>query len=354
MNNEKDCNPNSMPIPANDARTTIQFIVFLLIILVAPSCKSRSFVDATQQIIQQPLEVPEAEYRSVAWLDNEHIAFSYRQEDFGERESARRIGLFTLTTEEWKDIPLPALPEKCYPAPSGIRHLSRLPNGNLSFIQHCHGNHVSAKLYIWEQRADAVREFVTYDSPFRAGRYAFAPDMSELIQEDSGGGGFNNSLYRIKPANEPERLLAGFLRVREPSWSHYGDTIAFSGTETYPKQTDDPMSWNQMESLLLYPWDLYLMDADGQNIHTLLPQVGRPYQLKWSPRRANLLAFAGDIYDSKGIWILNSETLELVRIWPQNTYYDWSPDGKQMVVIAKGEAGDTYPIIINVPGEYRQ
>jgi hypothetical protein len=94
------------------------------------------------------------------------------------------------------------------------------------------------------------------------------------------------------------------------------------------------------------------MDADESNIRVLLPQVGRPYQLKWSPSDNSLLAFAGDVYDSRGIWILDTNTLELKRVWEQNTYYDWSPDGNSMIVIAEegeGDAKRTYPVIIDVP-----
>jgi len=83
---------------------------------------------------------------------------------------------------------------------------------------------------------------------------------------------------------------------------------------------------------------------------TALPEAGRPYQLKWSPN-SQLLAYAGDSQDSKGIWILDIDSLELVRVWPDNTFYDWSPDGTQMVVIAQDKEGDatqTYPVIIDV------
>src|SRR5690606_11994358 len=120
------------------------------------------------------------------------------------------------------------------------------------------------------------------------------------------------------------------------------------GTEKYLDGNSNALTNRRdIEDLLLYPWDLYLMDANGRNVRTVLPEAGGPYQLKWSPIARNLLAFSGDFHGIPGIWLLNTDSLELTRMWAQNTFYDWSPDGEKMVIIAEGEADDTYPIIIN-------
>lgn len=333
---------------------TLRLGLYLILIslLCSAGCQGGKFIDTTGTVEPQHLTVPEAEYRSVAWLDNDHIAFDYRQESFGDEEADRRIGLLTVSSGDWHEIPLPSLPEHCFPRPSGISHLSRLPNGNLGFVQHCLGAGVSGSLYMWDKRTNIIELVQVYNVPFFATSYTFSPDMTEFIQEDSEGAGLSDNLFRVNRNGKMEQILPHFVRAREPSWSPNEQTIAFSGTESAPEQTSDPMTWTQIESLALYPWDLYLMDADGSNIRILMPQVGRPYQLKWSPSDSNLLAFAGDIYDSQGIWILNTNTLELKRIWEQNTFYDWSPDGQSMIIVTEEGEGDTrrtYPIIIDVP-----
>ena len=50
--------------------------------------------------------------------------------------------------------------------------------------------------------------------------------------------------------------------------------------------------------MLYYPWDIYLMDADGSNVRILLPLVGNVYDLKWSPTNSNLLLFGGTSFDN--------------------------------------------------------
>jgi hypothetical protein len=316
-----------------------------------PGCQAQKFADVTGTITSESLVVPEAEYRSVAWLDEDHIAFAYQQEEFGDRQADRRIGLLTRSTGEWRDIPLPQLPDGCFPTPSGVVNLNHLPDGNLGFVQHCHGNSNSGDLYIWDKETDSLQLRQAYGPRFLVRDYTFSPDMSEIIQEDAIGAGLNDELYRVNSDGQYKRILSHFERARGPGWSPDGEIIAFSGTEAYPERTNNPMTWAQIESNLLYPWDIYLMDADGGNIRILLPNAGRPYQLKWSPVNDTLLAYAGDSQDTKGIWLLNVDTLELTRIWGQNTFYDWSPDGQKMVIIAESNDGNTkrtYPVIVDI------
>lgn len=325
--------------------------------LLLVACQATSYTDATNVTSVQKLHTPEAEYRDVAWLDVDTMVFVYRLPEFGDQSGDFRIATYTLNNHKWQDIPRPALPDNCSHAPAMPHDLNLLPNGNLGYTLPCSNLHdgISGMLYEWDRQADIVRQLQSYDPPFAIDGYAFAPDMSQLIQEESVGDGLNNELYRVDQNGEMTQLFPDYQRVSSPSWSPDGELIAFSGTETYPKRTDDPKTWRQIEDLLFYPWDIYLMNADGSNVRILLPEVGRPYQLKWSPD-SQYLAYAGDSQDSKGIWILDIDTLALVRVWPENTFYDWSPDGTQMAIIAQDQEGDvtkTYPVIIDVtlPGQ---
>jgi Tol biopolymer transport system component len=185
------------------------------------------------------------------------------------------------------------------------------------------------------------------------GEFAFAPDMSLIMQEESEGSGLNNKLYWVNTDGSMELALRNFERARSPTWSSDGRLIAFVGTADYSDQTDGLLNWSQIESRLLHPWDLYLMEPDSKDIRILIPDLGRPYLLKWSPMDTNLLSFAGHIYDEiPGIWILDTETLQLTRIWNRNADYDWSPDGRSVVIIAEeGESEDrrTLPVIVDLP-----
>jgi WD40 repeat protein len=321
--------------------------------LLLSSCYPSQFVEVTDAVSSEALAVPVAEYRSVAWIDQDFFAFVYRREEFGDNAGDFRLGAYNSRTDTWQDLDLFSKPESCFPQPSHFSNLSRLPNGNLAFAFLCENQQgPSGTLHIWDRETNVVQVVQAYAKPFRISQYTFSPDMAELIQEEAVGSGLNNKLYRVHLGNDMEELFPNFQRARSPSWSPDGQTIAFVGTETYPGgSSKDFTEWRQIEGLLLYPWDLYLMNADGSNVRIILPKAGRPYLLKWAPQ-GKYLAFAGDsANDVPGIWILNTETVALVRVWPDNTYYDWSPDGQQMVIIAREGNGTerTYPVVINVP-----
>src|SRR5690606_19309777 len=115
------------------------FIAILLIVGLM-ACENREYKDLTGELSTLPLELPEAEYRAVAWIDDSHLSFVYRKDEFGDLNADRRIGLFNLRTSQWRDLPLPPLPDGCFPKPSGVDYVQTLPNGSVGFIQQCHGN----------------------------------------------------------------------------------------------------------------------------------------------------------------------------------------------------------------------
>jgi Tol biopolymer transport system component len=146
----------------------------------------------------------------------------------------------------------------------------------------------------------------------------------------------SESLYHIHlNSDDPmEELFANYQRVRNPSWSPDGQTIAFAGTETYPGgSSSDFNTFGQMTGLLDYPWDIYVLDLKSDHVHLLFSGTQYPGGLKWSPQ-GKWLAFAGIIDDNPGIWILNADTIQLIQVWNDNdANFDWSPDGQQMVII---------------------
>ena len=54
---------------------------------------------------------------------------------------------------------------------------------------------------------------------------------------------------------------------------------------------------------------------------------------------------------------MDTQTLSLARVWADESFYDWSPDGKQMVIveqIERVEVDGTHsdrPLIIELPPE---
>jgi len=171
-----------------------------------------------------------------------------------------------------------------------------------------------------------------YYPEFLASSFTFDPDMTQFIQEN-GIGGTSNELYLVNSEKTITKLLPDFKRARSPAWSSDGKTIAFAGTKANSENTD-LNTWDDIESLLYYPWDIYLMDSDGSNVRILLPLVGNIYNLRWSPTNSNLLLFGGTAFDDKdGIWLLDTTDGKIKRLWKENTYFDWSPDGSKIVIL---------------------
>jgi Tol biopolymer transport system component len=291
----------------------------------------------------------------VAWLDDSLLAFLYVPMEVEEALDyvglwEQRVILYDLGTRQWRELPI-RQPDECYSSWASV--LERLPNGNLGFLYECNSKDLASNaitLYMWDGRTgqfQALQRFTT----ITAAPYTYSPDMSELIQEDATGGGLSNRLYRVSTSGAMEELFPDWQRISMPSWSPDGTRITFVATKDYPGNVFGPIRFfAQIASLALYPWDLYVMDADGHNPRIVLPKVqaGRP---RWLPEE-NLLTFPGQYGRTEGIWVLNLETHAVTQIWPQSDIYEFSPDGKRAVVLEHvGPPEDKYarPIIVALP-----
>lgn len=314
-------------------------------------CIAAGYKDDTQQVarVREISAPPDVELTDVAWLDDDHVAYirRYRRGDY-------RIALFSLSRGTWREIVNMPINEHCHPGSSSLAYLRRLPNGNLGYGHNCSDEGQSGFIYEWDIETETSRVLYFYES-FFLGPYSFSPDMLELIQEHPVGRGLNNELYLARETGKMTQLFPDYQRTSNPSWSPNGDLIAFAGTEQFPfGDSEDFKSWREIESGLQYPWDIYLVDADGGDQRTVLSDVRNVDQFKWSPTNRNLISFAGNPFGRNGIWTLDIDNSELTLIWPQRAPYDWSPDAKKMAIIrweGQGEVERTSPIVIDVPFE---
>jgi hypothetical protein len=165
-----------------------------------------TYNDLTREVVRTAaqLPAPAGVYHQIAWLRNEQVALLYEPTDdlFGWNNE---IVLLSLETHAWHTLPVPK-PSECRVA--SPKHVQRLPTGNLGFVYSCLVDRGSFddefnSLYEWDVEGATLRLLQRYPENFRAGRFAFSPDMSELLQEQPVGSGLNNELYRGRP---PERL----------------------------------------------------------------------------------------------------------------------------------------------------
>lgn len=306
-----------------------------------------------QPPIGQTLTVPVVEYLSVAWLDKQTIIVLYQPTNVDESDgsSLERMAMYDMVTDEWTELPMPDRTTDCSPVASFVAFLTRLPNMNLGFTYTCLSSKgVSGSLYEWDHEENSLQLLHQYPIPFNPGAFAFSPNMKELIQGDAEGFGLNENLFQVSQDGDLQQLLSNFQRVREPSWSPDGTTVAFAGTEIYPGgDSSNFTQWGQIEGLLDYPWDIYLMDAEGNNIRIIFSGVHSPTRLRWLPDGQHL-TFTGIIKGNEGIWLLNIEDSQLIQIWDEQTVYDFSPDGKQVIILdeEKLEGSDTQTHLVIV------
>lgn len=314
-----------------------------------------SFIDVTEELQnKQVITILSGENGSPVWLEEDLIAFEHGPAEKDNDYWDFRIIIFTVSTGEWYELPLPPHHDECsVTAPTSIGNLTKLPNGNLGFIFECDLKSSIPKpmLYMWDKETNSLKMLYEYPAYFDPTWYAFAPDMTEFIQ--ATGASTEDKLYRISQNGDMIQTLLDFQRANRPSWSSDSKTVAFMGTKTYPGgDPDEYPTYEEFRKLLLHPWDIYLMDASGSNVRLILSGIEEPGDIQWVPGNDRLLSFRGDYQDTPGIWVLDIETRQVTRIWSYRSGYSWSPDGKRMVVFELKEENGVehrYPVIIDVP-----
>lgn len=321
----------------------IMLLCVALLIISVSGCKPKRYQDITNSISPELLSTPAGEYRAIAWLDEDRIAFIYKPQELVRNELGQdfRVGVFELTSGKSKDMPLPDVPDNCNPKTSGVSELAKVPNDSLGFIYSCWSS--GDTLYLLEPSTEDLIKWVTYLG-VPAKNFSFSPDMSQLIQEDGSGGGLSEKLLLVSPDKSIHEFLHDFQRARSPAWSPDGETIVFAGTKKQPENIETS-TLQGINDLFFYPWDIYITDENGENPEILLPSFGTIYDLKWSPVDENLILFGGTSFDNvDGVWLLDISDTSIKRVWSKNTLYDWSPDGARLVLL-DNDTGDWWSSI---------
>src|SRR6266508_2092560 len=252
----------------------MSLIIGLIIVVVwALESTRHDFKDLTQTVAAtvRPLPIPSGSYKGVVWFSTNQLIFLYASNPSSLYSlEEHRMFRYTIGTTDWKILKLPQEDLKAEYAP-----FYRLSNGKLAFGYsyidiHEHNSIVNpeiAAIYMWDDQTNHFEVLLRYDEGFFNGTFTFSPDMSESILENPVGSGYHNQLYRFDRNKQMTRLLADYDRVSDPSWSPDGRMIVFLCTESYtPKTLIGFLDWNLLRDRFFYPWDLYLMDANGKNV----------------------------------------------------------------------------------------
>ena len=321
-------------------------LIGLLIIVLFAGC-SRGHADIQNGVARRefPLSLLAAFYRDVAWFDNNTFAIQYfldvpehgMPEDF--------IKIYDLTTNTLSaPVAMPKTDATCesqWATPKWEPAvISRADNGNLIIVAECSGDPMGGPILLLEYDVSTgeLQKLTDYNKQ-RVGLLHFAfTSENELIQESPVGHPMNNELYKVSLVDgSVTRILPEFLRARWPSWSAKNELVAFWGTAQFPgKEPDDLYTFDDIETLVRAPWDLYVMDKDGNNPRIIYPLIANIGGLAWSPN-GDWLAFGGTVDGVEGIWLLDINNPEPIRIFDHNYVFDWSPDGSKIIVVENKE-----------------
>ncbi len=325
-------------------RNVLFFIIAITIsLLILSGCQPRFRDLATENRSQTKLmDVIAEEVTSPIWLNDNRVALT-RHKDLGHRFLLyATIG--EIGSSQYQKIDTPVLIRGCGPD----RHLNsgwneRLPNGNVGYILRCYPSQapVVSGFYEWDDDLKQAKllfdlsDGPSTDSP--AEDFTYVQDMTSLIYALSGG--ILGELFQVKPSGEIVQLVPNFFRAASPAWSPDGQWIAFLGNESDGGvDMDHITSYFQTRNVLFRPWDVYLLDMEG-NPRLLVPGFSSSGDLQWKPGSNRFLSLVGEYGGVPGVWLIDVDTRDVIRVWDKHSDYSWSPDGQQMMVIdvKKGE-----------------
>jgi Tol biopolymer transport system component len=104
----------------------------------------------------------------------------------------------------------------------------------------------------------------------------------------------------------------------------------------------------------------YVVDADGSNLHMILPNLAHqnvhPWNTPvWSPdgKRVAFTALPASGNQSEGIYVMEVDNSNLIRLTSDDDYYpSWSPDGKRIALQRRLSDGD-WIFLMNADGTNR-
>ena len=238
------------------------------------------------------------------------------------------VGIWRLRSDgsEFEKIELPNHPSCGPDGLNGFGSSTTLPNGRLGYDVDCSpkGDPFGARTHLmaYDGSSGEVEQVLNYPVPSGSvgtGGYAWNPDMTRMIMGD-GHRYIDEQLYSFtRDGSDP--LDVGLPLAYGPSWSPDGTQIAFIGS----RGRGSPLASSE--------YNLYLMDADGTNVHALASKFLDAVGVSWSPD-GRWLAFSAAPEGRPGLWLVDPMTGK-VRLIAEGSFDipRWSADGQEILTV---------------------
>ena len=240
--------------------------------------------------------------------------------------------------------------------------VKRLLPGQIALTLRCYfhnrsGERFADRIIIRDITNNTERILRQYSPGIRTTDFAFSPDLTEGLQERTGDGIYNR-LYHVDEDGVLEQLLEDYSRVGAPDWSPDGQQIAFAATAQMPQEQPNLFTGLlSIDNAVRQYWTIYIAQPDLSDMQVALKQITGVRQIRWSPD-GQFLAFNAAKYQGKpGIFVLNLKNREAVQLWDEDTEFDWSPSGQQMLLLTAVEMPNTdslmKPLVLDISKLYQ-